>query len=72
MRWLWRQRLRHMQDHREPAGSLSDVQYACTHPIRVAPSRALADGAGAEFAQVNSLYERPCAFVLIRNLRGEE
>jgi putative glutamine amidotransferase len=43
-------------DHRENLDDPLDVQYAPTHPVALAPGGLLADIAGAETAQVNSLH----------------
>jgi len=45
-----------MMDHREPKTEPYAVQYAARHAVRLEPGSALAQWAGADTAQVNSLH----------------
>jgi putative glutamine amidotransferase len=45
-----------MQDHREVAGQSYELQYAPSHPIAIAAGSRMAQWAGGQTAQVNSLH----------------
>ncbi len=45
-----------MMDHREPKNAPLEAQYAPSHEIRIVPGSLLAQWAGGEVAQVNSLH----------------
>lgn len=45
-----------MMDHREPAGEPYALQYAPSHEVRLVPGSSIAQWAGGDVAQVNSLH----------------
>jgi len=45
-----------LNDHREPKTASYEVQYAPSHPLRLAPGSAFADWAGGTEVMVNSLH----------------